>query len=427
MSVNKLTAIGEFERGPEKEHWETELKLTPIDPHSFDFMKTMCEVEHIEQIYLSRPDEPYNLRVRKVTDADGTVRYTAALKTQSRFVPHGHRRLETPTEISAEAFARYQATEAPRVFKQRVHPVSGVTIDWIEGYDTPIIEIEDVGIDPDAQLFYQEFRSVLDNRTEHPEVDNEWIAHHLLNHEIPEYKQETVEEMTTKILGYRDYGVSPVIVTIDGRSGSGKSTVARELKSKLELVGRVRCVILSTDNYNRGKEELDALNAGEPWTNFDVPEVYDTKSLADNVARLRAGEPIENRLFSFRDEAYRYEGMIRPADVIIIEGIYAGTKDLHGLRHFHFPVTTSVATSIGRDIDRFRENKRPNGSIKTTGDRLRYQLEIAEPAFLQIDRVDDGQLRRFRNTVGRKVVQVSGGKVVTRPKSSEHPTPEPLD
>lgn len=420
MTVEKLTAIGEFDQNPEQEHWETELELTPVDPHYFDFLRPLYDAKRIQQIYPDEAPEPncqYGLRVREITSVDGVVRHTAALKTKGRVVPNGHRRRETPTGISAEGFAVYEASPAPRLFKDRIEPVSGVSIDWIDGYDMPIVEIENVGIDPEAQQFFQQYRSVLTNRTGQKEVDNEWIARHLSGVESPEYKQKTVEEMAAEIRGYRQYGVSPIVVTIDGRSGSGKSTVARKLRDHLQYglgrADRLSCVVLSTDNYNRGKQELEAMNGDRPWENFDLATVYDTKALAENVKRLRAGEAIENRLFSFRDEECRYEGLIEPADVIIIEGIHAGTKDLYGIRHFHLPVVTSMSTSIGRDIDRFREADRPNGSISTTSDRLKYQLEVAEPTFRSIDRVDTGELRRFRNTVGKKVVQITKEEAAT--------------
>ena len=183
MSLNQLKNYNEFEQTPEQEKWEVEKKYVPIDPHYFDFLENICEVQKIEQIYLSSPDEPYSLRVREIIEHDGSVRYTATLKTDGSVKTKGLVRFETPTEISADTFAFYQQTNAPRLTKHRAEPVPGVTVDWINGYDRPIVEIEDIEINQDAQLFLQQYESALSDHTGLKDVDNEWIAHQLFKTE----------------------------------------------------------------------------------------------------------------------------------------------------------------------------------------------------------------------------------------------------
>lgn len=409
MTLNILRNNGEFDKIPEQEKWEVEKKFVPIDPHYFDFLESVREVQHIEQIYLSSPEEPYSLRVRKIDEADGSVRYSATLKSEGSVEVDGLTRFETPTEVSAETFAFYEKTDAPRLTKHRVEPVPGVTIDWIDGYDRPIVEIEDIATNPDAQLFFQQYGDVLSDHTGLPEVNNEWIAHHLSRVERSEAKQISVEEMSKKVLGYKSYGISPIVVTIDGRSGSGKTTYARQLAGLLKLGTdgeSLDTTVLSTDNYHRGKSWLESQNNGKPWQNWDASIVYDTKELAIDIARLRAGESVENRFFSFDDQECHFEGTIRPTEIIIVEGIHAGTKDLEGIRHFHFPVETPLATAVGRDLGRLREGDRPNSAIGSTAERLSYQLEYAEPAFQEIERVSKRNLKSFRHIAGRKVIQI---------------------
>lgn len=423
MALNTLRNNNEFDQTPEQEKWEVEKKFVPTDPHYFDFLENVCEVQRIEQIYLSAPEEPYSLRVRKINEPDGSIRYTATLKTEGSVQADGLTRFETPTDISAETFAFYEKTDAPRLTKYRAEPVPGVTVDWIDGYDRPIVEIEDIATNPDAQLFFQQYENMLSDFTGLPEVNNEWIAHHLSNVERPEFKQVSVEEMANKVLGYKHYGISPIVVTIDGRSGSGKTTYAKQLAGMLKLGGEngepIATTVLSTDNYHRGKSWLEAQNDGKPWQNWDASIVYDTKELASDIARLRAGESIENRFFSFDDQECHYEGEVYPTEIIIIEGIHAGTKDLEGIRHFHFPVETPLATSVGRDLSRLREGDRPNSTIGSTAERLSYQLEYAEPAFQAIERVSKRNLKAFRHTIGKKVVQIRNGEIVTRRKQSD--------
>jgi uridine kinase len=417
MSLNKLKNSNEFEQSPEFEKLEVEKKYVTADPNFFDFLKPKFEVQHIEQIYLSSPDEPYNLRVREVTYPDGTIRHTGALKTEGSLRQEGVARLETPaTTISADTFAFYQQSDRPRLFKDRVEPMNGVSVDWIEGYPMPIIEIEDLATNEEGQLFLQQYADVLIDHSGMNDVDNEWIAHHLSNVEHVTEKQMTVEEMADKVLGYKHYGISPIVVTIDGRSGSGKTTYANQLAGLLKLGENgtgLKTVVLSTDNYHRGKTWLEAQNNGTPWQNWDDPIVYDTKELAIDVARLRIGEYIENRFFNFEDQECHYDGVVAPVDVIIIEGIHAGTKELEGLRHFHFPVVTPFATSVGRDLERLRISDRPNSTIGTTSERLGHQLEFAEPTFQKLERVSKRNLKAYRHKLGKKVVQVRKGELVS--------------
>jgi uridine kinase len=416
MTLNILQNNEEFDKKIDQEKWEVEKKFAPIDPHYFDFLESICEIQHIEQIYLSMPEEPYSLRVRKIDEPDGTVHYTATLKSQGTVETNGLTRFETPTEISAETFAYYEKTDLPRLKKHRAEPAFGVTIDWIEGYDRPIIEIEDLAINKDAQLFFLQYSDAMNDYTGLPEVDNEWIAHQLATVERSQIHEISIADIADKVLGYKQYGVSPIIVTIDGRSGSGKSTYARQLADllKLEKDGQsLETIVLSTDNYHRGKSWLEAHNNGLPWQNWDASIVFNTKELATDVTQLRAGESIENRFFSFNDQECHFEGTIRPAEVIIIEGIYAGTKDLEGIRHFHFPVQTPLATSIGRDLDRLSQSDRPNSAIGSRAKRLAHQLTYAEPAFQEIERVSKRSLKAYRHKVGNEVLQVRNGEVVT--------------
>ena len=402
MSLNSITASSEFEHSPERGNWETEKKFLPTEPHAFEYLRQWCEPVHIEQIYLSDPSENVSLRVRKSIHENREPHYSATLKSEARIVPNGMLRRETETPISQQAFEAYQASDAPRLFKTRIEPYPGVTIDWIDGLEEPIIEIEDIGINEQAQQFYQEHRSLLRDMTGEHAVDNEWLAHEIAPTEKVERPTPSVDAMLNVIEGYRHYGVSPIVVTIDGRSGSGKTTIARELGYRAG-----DSLILSTDDYHRGKKWLEAHNGGKPWTDWDAPIVYDTETLAEDIATLREGQPVPRRYFDFADqEAHTADSITRIPNVLIIEGIHAGTKNLEGIRHAHFTVSTPLATSIARDIERLRTSDRPNGSIRSPEERLRYQLESAEPAFQAIERVGKPQL----STRGRRVVLAAASR-----------------
>lgn len=385
MSVELLTATSEFDENPEREKIETELKFQPVDPYFFDFLKQQCELLEIDQVYLSSPSEPYSLRVRKLQSSDGTTSYTAALKDRGRVVPNGLRRIETPTKISQDAYEYHASHASAKLHKWRVEPVPGVNVDWIEGWQQPVIEIEDVGINEEAQLFYQQYRDQLVDRTGSPEVDNEHIAHALLKHEVDPPLQMEPEKIAEEILAYMSTGMKQLVVGISGRSGSGKTTVARQVSQLLGSRGDASSTILTTDNYHKGKSYLEAQTGGS-ITNWDENSVYDTKLLAFDIWRLRGGEDVEQRKFSFATQEPYFDGKIYPRhDIIIVEGIHAGSPDLAKVRQLHFNLGTPFATSVGRDLERIRKTTRANTSIGSPEDRLRYQLQYAEPTFRDIE------------------------------------------
>jgi len=180
MTVELLTASGEFDRKPEQDRWETTMKFAVSQPNFFDFMKIKYGTQFVERIYLSELAEPYTMTAEKVVTADGREHFTAWLANQAREVPNGTLHRISPEVIDQDMFETFATMGAPRLYAERVEPVQGVSIEWIEGYYT-IVDITDIGINPQAQAFYQEYRSVLDGVVETPQaLDGEWIAHHLV-------------------------------------------------------------------------------------------------------------------------------------------------------------------------------------------------------------------------------------------------------
>lgn len=172
-------------------------------------------------------------------------------------------------------------------------------------------------------------------------------------------------------------------VGISGMSGSGKTTLASEIDQTLQQrfgEHTPQPVRLSTDDYHRGKVWLEA-TYGAPWTNWDTPEVYDTVAMARDIATLHAGRSINKQRFDFEREETVVDGTLSPGPFVIIEGIFAGSPDLQHVRDLHFTVPTPIATTIGRDILRLVHSDRPNTSIASPEERLRYQLEIAIPTY----------------------------------------------
>lgn len=386
MRVELLTSPEEFEENVEHEKIELEKRYKLINPSLFDGLRQECDIQQIDQIYLSHPSEPYSLRLRKTVSKNG-VTYTATLKDRGIVTPAGLRRTETPTLIDEAVFDAYNNGNFPTIHKERVEPVPGVSIDWIDGLEGgPILEIEEVPTDDSSELFFQAYRDQLIDMSGQPETSNEAIAY-LQNgldaSELPERQLET-GDIAKEVLAHRRAGVKQLVVTIAGRSGSGKTTSIKGLERLFTNMG-IPVTTLSTDDYHRGKTLLEQ-NYAKPWTDWDAPIVYDTKALAFDIWRLRNGEAIEKRGFDFATQEPAIDGFVMPQDVILVEGIHAGSETLDIVRQLHFEINTPLATSIGRDLTRIRGGDRPNDSINSTEARLRYQLEVAEPAYQMINK-----------------------------------------
>lgn len=108
-----------------------------------------------------------------------------------------------------------------------------------------------------------------------------------------------------------------LLIGIAGGTGSGKTTVARQIRRALSPEV---CAMVDHDSYYRDLSYLDMEERQQ--VNFDHPDALDNGLLAGHLATLRRGEPIEKPLYDFASHTRRPDTeTIRPAPVIILEGI----------------------------------------------------------------------------------------------------------
>jgi uridine kinase len=109
----------------------------------------------------------------------------------------------------------------------------------------------------------------------------------------------------------------PVVLGIAGCSGSGKTTLAEDLA---RILGGIHFPL---DNYYRDLSHLDP--AERARTNFDDPATIESSLLAEHVAALARGEPIERPLYDFATHTRIRERTetVAPAPFVIVEGIFA--------------------------------------------------------------------------------------------------------
>ena len=111
--------------------------------------------------------------------------------------------------------------------------------------------------------------------------------------------------------------VNPLVIGIAGGTGSGKTTVAKNLAQALPPN---RVVLIEHDAYYRDRADLSPEERAE--INYDHPAALESDLLAEHLRDLRAGKPVELPTYDFVTHTRRPETKSTlPAEVIIVEGI----------------------------------------------------------------------------------------------------------
>ena len=123
-------------------------------------------------------------------------------------------------------------------------------------------------------------------------------------------------------------------IGIAGGSGSGKSTVARNVAASL---GTASVAFIDMDAYYNNYSHLPAEERRR--MNWDHPEAFDWELLVTQLSTLAAGEAIEKPIYDFVTHTRRAEtAAVQPAEVIVIEGILlfadARVRDLCDVKVF---------------------------------------------------------------------------------------------
>lgn len=109
----------------------------------------------------------------------------------------------------------------------------------------------------------------------------------------------------------------PVVLGVAGGSGSGKSTVVREV---CRILGAGMAAVLHHDSYYRDLAHLPfEERAG---MNFDHPDALQTELMVDHIGLLLEGVPVEIPTYDFsvhtRSSATE---LVRPTPVVVLDGI----------------------------------------------------------------------------------------------------------
>ena len=111
--------------------------------------------------------------------------------------------------------------------------------------------------------------------------------------------------------------MTPVIIGVAGGTGSGKTTVVREM---VRGVGQEHVAVIEHDSYYRDRSELPLEERA--LLNYDHPGALETDLLVHHLEQLRAGHPVEIPSYDFsRHARTKVTRTVHPAQVILVDGI----------------------------------------------------------------------------------------------------------
>jgi uridine kinase len=147
--------------------------------------------------------------------------------------------------------------------------------------------------------------------------------------------------------------MKPLIIGIAGGSGSGKSTVARNVAQALHAAS---VAFIDMDAYYRNYAHLPLEERRK--INWDHPDAFDWDLLLDHLGRLQRGESIEKPVYDFVTHTRSEKTVVvPPAQVVVIDGILlfsdARVRDLCDVKVFvDADADIRLIRRIRRDINK---------------------------------------------------------------------------
>ena len=117
--------------------------------------------------------------------------------------------------------------------------------------------------------------------------------------------------------------MKPLFIGIAGGSGSGKSTVARNIA---KAITGASVAFIDMDAYYHNFTHLSPEERKK--MNWDHPEAFDWELLNEQLRTLSEGAPIRKPIYDFVTHSRREETLeVPPADVVVLDGILLFTDE----------------------------------------------------------------------------------------------------
>lgn len=109
----------------------------------------------------------------------------------------------------------------------------------------------------------------------------------------------------------------PVIIGVSGGTGSGKTTVAKQVAYSLR---EESVIILHHDSYYHDQSKIPRTERSR--LNYDHPAAFDSALLTRHLERLLEGKPIQKPVYDFKTHTrLAQRETVKPAHVVLVEGI----------------------------------------------------------------------------------------------------------
>lgn len=169
--------------------------------------------------------------------------------------------------------------------------------------------------------------------------------------------------------------LEPIIIGIGGGTGSGKTTVAKEVRKHFP---EESVVMLHHDSYYLDRSHLSVRERER--INYDHPDSFDNDLLISHMTELRAGRTVEKPIYDFETHTRLSESItVRPARIVLLEGILVLAEvRLRELMDIKLYVDTDADE---RFIRRLKRDMVERG--RTTDQVIEQYLSTVRPMHLQ--------------------------------------------
>lgn len=167
----------------------------------------------------------------------------------------------------------------------------------------------------------------------------------------------------------------PILIGITGGTGSGKSTVSRQI---LKRNGEENVVIIEQDSYYKDQSHLTFDERVK--RNYDHPLAFDNQLLLKHLKALLNNKPIEKPIYDFEQHTRKNETVtVYPRRIIILEGILIlYDEEIRNLCDIKIFVDTDSDVRVIRRIKRdIKERGRSLDSV------IEQYMNTVRPAHLQ--------------------------------------------
>ncbi|MDR7315109.1 uridine kinase [Brevibacillus nitrificans] len=168
---------------------------------------------------------------------------------------------------------------------------------------------------------------------------------------------------------------NPVLIGVAGGSGSGKTTVARELFRQFQ---NDSVTMIEQDSYYKNQDHLKMEE--RQLTNYDHPFAFDNDLMLSHLQDLLKGKAIEKPIYDFKEHTRKKETvLIEPKDVIILEGmLILEDERIRGLMDIKVFVDTDADVRIVRRM--LRDIEERGRSMESV---VNQYLNVVRPMHLQ--------------------------------------------